>query len=89
MNNLKKIDGVERVHHLHVWSLDGSSAYMTAHIVADGDFYDIKLRIKTELKEHGIAHSVLEFEKEGDECDERKCTVTSACICTHRHHHHH
>lgn len=83
------IDGVLDVHHVHVWSMDGQSNYATMHVVAKGDFHDLKKKIREELREHGIGHATLEFESEGEHCHDEHCHVESHSHEGHHHHHHH
>ena len=45
------------------------------HVIACGDFSAIKAELKKELKEHGIFHSVLEFETPEEQCCERECKI--------------
>ncbi|MBQ2891200.1 MAG: cation transporter, partial [Clostridia bacterium] len=68
--HLKEIDGVEDVHHIHIWSMDGYHNYATMHIVADGEAHEIKHKVRGELKHHNIGHVTLEIEKPGEHCHE-------------------
>jgi len=71
------VEGVREVHHMHVWSIDGSSNMATLHAcLKDGaDPYAVVSRIKSRLaSKHGIAHATVEPEfgacadqKEGDD----------------------
>lgn len=82
-----EIDGVEEVHHIHIWSMDGQNNYATMHIVTDEDAHLIKNKIREELTEHGIKHATLEIEKVGEHCHHKECTIEEvSCSC---HHHHH
>ena len=85
--HLTKIKCVLDVHHIHIWSMDGQHNYATLHIVTDTSNYDIKEKIREELREHGIFHSTLEFEKSDENCSEKECHIEH--ISTHHHHHHH
>ena len=70
--HLLKIEGVEDIHHIHVWSIDGYNNYATMHIVTRvEDIKGIKQMIRDELCEHNICHAVLETESEI--CDDREC----------------
>ena len=86
-----EIDGVASVHHIHIWSMDGSSNYATMHVVCKGEAHEIKHKIREELKEHGINHVTLELEDEGEDCGEEHCHVhhDEESSCGHHHHHHH
>ncbi len=87
--HLLKIDGILDVHHIHVWTIDGQKHYATMHIVIGADPHFIKDAAKKELSEHGIIHSTLELEQEGEQCHDRKCNIKSDCDETNHHHHHH
>ncbi|MBP5709156.1 MAG: cation transporter [Bacteroidales bacterium] len=84
--HLLNIDGVDDVHHIHVRSIDGFNNIATLHAVVKKYDSDIKNKIKEELKEHNIGHSTIEFEIEGEECDEENCEIN---IDKEEHHHHH
>ena len=89
--HIEEIDGVADAHHIHIWSMDGQSHYATMHIVAKGNFHEIKDEIRRELKEHGISHVTLEMESVGEHCHEKICRVDSSALqghCQHHHHHH-
>ena len=83
-----EIDGVIDVHHVHVWSIDGHHNYATMHVVANGDFYDIKEKIRRELREHDIGHATLEVEAVGEHCHEEHCRVEYTSSSGYHHHHH-
>jgi len=82
---LLKIDNVEDIHHIHVWSIDGYNNYATMHIVVDQKNVSlVKKKIREELLEHNICHAILETEDEA--CDDLECHVS---LDTNNHHHHH
>ena len=83
-----EIDGVVDVHHIHAWSIDGHNHYATMHIVASGDFHDIKDKIREELREHGIGHVTLELESVGEHCHDEHCHLEHTNSPGHRHRHH-
>ena len=87
--HLCRIDGVEDVHHIHVWSTDGRHNYATMHVVTAADSHRIKDAVREELKEHGIGHATLELEQPGEHCHEVHCHVEPADSHGHHHHHHH
>jgi len=72
--HLLKIDEVEDIHHIHVWSIDGCHNYATMHIVSKAkDIEKVKREIREELKEHNISHVILETEPEI--CDNQECNI--------------
>ena len=84
--HLLKIKGVDDVHHVHVWSIDGYNNYATMHIVSKSKHIDkIKKQIREELLEHNISHAILETEEEM--CDSINCDVN--LNHNEQHHHHH
>lgn len=83
--HLLAIDGVDDIHHIHVWSIDGFNNYATMHIVTkEKDIASIKKHIREELEEHKICHSILETEEEV--CDDKECHID---FNEASHHHHH
>ena len=87
--HLSEIPGVLEAHHVHMWSVDGSTIVFTCHIVAEGEFAAVKRLVKQELSEHGITHSTIELEAPGEECGERVCVGCAPAEGGHHHHHHH
>ena len=84
-NHLLEINGVEDIHHIYVWSIDGFNNYATMHIVSkEKDVSNIKKQIRKELLEHNICHAILETEEEA--CDDLECHIELKKIF---HHHHH
>lgn len=90
--HLTAIDGVLDVHHIHVRSIDGQNHCATMHVIAEGDFSQVKKKIRQELKAHGIGHVTLELEVEGEPCGDDCCRIfcgESVGHARHHHHHHH
>ena len=86
-NHLLKINGVDDIHHIHVWSIDGYNNYATMHIVSKSkNINNIKKEIREELEEHNICHAILETEDEI--CDDKECHVHLKNNEHHHHHHH-
>lgn len=88
LNHLNHVEGVQEVHHLHLWSLDGQRHYATMHIVTEADSQAVKAAVREELAEHGIVHATLELERPGEACDAIRCHLEPA-VGHHHHHHHH
>ncbi len=85
-NELTEIEGVMDVHHIHISSLDGIQSIATMHIVAEGDFKEIKHKVKHKMEHLGITHTTVELETQDECCEEIHCSPKSE---HHRHHHHH
>ena len=84
--HLLKINGVDDIHHIHVWSIDGFNNYATMHIVSKSKTISkVKKEIREELEEFNICHSILETEEEV--CDDRECHVELKEVSGHHHHH--
>ncbi len=84
--DLKNIDGVIDVHHLHVWSLDGEVNCATLHLVTNTISAEIKNHVKHHLNEHGISHVTIEMETELEDCCDKLCEIKSnAHHCCHHH----
>ena len=83
--HLLEIDGVDDIHHIHVWSIDGFNNYATMHIVTKSqNIKTLKKMIREELEEHNICHAILETEDEV--CDDKECHIE---FKNKEHHHHH
>ena len=84
--HLLHVDGVDDIHHIHVWSIDGFNNYATMHIVSKSKNIDkIKKEIREELEEHNICHAILETESEV--CVDKECHVHLKNVEHHHHHH--
>jgi len=64
---MEALDGVENVHHVHIWQLNEHQNALETHVVSKAeklsDIEEIKSRLKTMLsKRFYIGHSTLEFE---------------------------
>ncbi|AYK13944.1 MAG: cation diffusion facilitator family transporter [Methanosarcina flavescens] len=77
-DSILSIEGVKRVHDVHIWSLEGETDILTAHVVVENKYLQepdtIKQSIKSKLKELHIEHSTLELEGEGV-CSETVCVL--------------
>ena len=74
LQEMRKVDGVEDVHHAHLWEMQEHEPAIEAHIViTEGRWSDadsIKSRLKAVLEKAGIGHSTLELE-----CARHACTT--------------
>jgi len=73
--SMSLIEGVEDVHHIHVWNLDEQRVALEAHVVTGAeslkDNATIKEAIKKSLQEkYDIDHSTLEFEHTDEDCND-------------------
>ncbi len=82
------VEGVEDVHHIHLWSMDGQNIYATMHVVTDNDAHLIKEAIREELKELGVGHVTLELETQEEYCHLEECRIAENTVIGHHHHHH-
>ncbi|AZA11288.1 cation diffusion facilitator family transporter [Corynebacterium gerontici] len=59
-----EIRGVEAIHDLHVWSLDGNEALATCHVVVEKHMGDCGIldSVQAALKEQGVGHSTIQIE---------------------------
>lgn len=76
--DLQRFDGVENVHDLHVWSVDGNYNVLTVHVVLNNSLSmeklaELKAKIRNSLQEKGIQHATIEFETTDEGCSFEKC----------------
>ncbi|MBV0913085.1 cation diffusion facilitator family transporter [Anianabacter salinae] len=69
------VDGVEGVHHIHLWQIDEHRLSVEAHVVVsearEAEFPQIARRLRRVLaREHGIRHATLECETPASGCPE-------------------
>ncbi|UVK50793.1 cation diffusion facilitator family transporter [Mesorhizobium sp. AR02] len=82
--------GVREVHHMHIWSLDGTSNMATLHACLEErvDAYQVVSAVKKRLaSEHGISHATVEseFGQCADDGDDHEHEHDA--IAHHGHHH--
>ena len=72
LHEVSEIQGVEEIHHLHVWAISTTENAATAHVVVANmaEMQSIKTEIKHTMAGFGIGHATLEFEETGYECGE-------------------
>lgn len=68
VHDIQKVEGVQDVHHVHLWTLCSNINVIDAHIYTQvkliTEIEKIKKEIKTRLKKYNIKHATLEFECE-------------------------
>lgn len=84
--HLRAIAGVIDVHHVHIWSIDGSTNYATMHVVTKDDPALIKEAVRNELTGLGIGHVTLELESPQELCSAKHCHVERHHASCHHHH---
>ncbi len=72
-SKLLTIPGIEEIHDLHIWTMDGQDNILTAHLVipAKSDMAlanEIKARVHILMAEENITHCTLEIERQGEIC---------------------
>lgn len=78
-HQLLEFKGIEDIHDLHVWSVDGNYNILTVHVVLNtmlekDKITELKGNIRNSLKQKGIQHATIEFETSNERCDfEEKC----------------
>lgn len=74
------VEGVKMAHDIHIWSLEGETDILTAHVVVEDRYLQapdkVRQSIKSKLEEHNIEHSTLELEGEGL-CSATECIFES------------
>jgi cobalt-zinc-cadmium efflux system protein len=64
-----EVEGVEDVHHVHLWQIDEHRSSVEAHVVVTGEARVVLAQVKGLLKERfSITHSTLEVEAPGQGC---------------------
>lgn len=63
-------EGVDSVHHLHIWAISTTETALTAHLVIEpqAEQENVVRRVKQKLSEKGIGHATLETERKGRPC---------------------
>ena len=69
-SSLKAVEGIEDIHHLHVWALSTRENSLTAHIVVakGAERSHVKAEVRECLEHFNIKHSTLETEEIEEEC---------------------
>lgn len=91
---MEKVEGVQAVHDLHVWTITSGIHALSAHIVVDGDLTVRQAEQIIQVLEHdlghvGIQHTTLQFETAAHLHDRTLlCTLEAPAADLHAHHHH-
>lgn len=70
---IRAMDKVKDLHHIHLWSLDGEQHVLTMHVVLCLDakkeeIRAVKSKIRSIAEQYGLAHTTVEFEYLEDDC---------------------
>lgn len=70
VGRMSTVEGVQAVHHIHVWAISTTENALTAHVVLRdmGAQATVKIALKELLEKAGIHHATLEFEFENESC---------------------
>ncbi len=77
------IDGVNSIHHVHIWAISTTENALTAHIVLKetNRMEEVKHLIRERLKDFNIDHATLEFEIPGEHCEATcDCNFGKDCL---------
>ncbi|MBD3635901.1 MAG: cation transporter [Crocinitomicaceae bacterium] len=71
---IQYVNGVQSLHHVHIWSLDGEHHVFTAHVSIEGtlkitDLLRIKSEIKKIIKNYPFEHYTIELEFDEENCE--------------------
>lgn len=75
---IMKIDGVESMHHMHIWAMSTTENALTTHVVLNEKLnFDEKMKlvqyIKHELLHNDIHHATIELESADIPCEDADC----------------
>ena len=87
IEEVKRVEGVKDVHHLHVWTIDGEINCATLHLVVNQLDSSVKSKVKEELNKQNVSHTTIEMETIDENCKERTCNVKQCNNFNHHHHH--
>lgn len=92
MQELRQVDKVKDVHHVHLWSMDGRVNCGSIHaLVEEGttaeEFENAKRDLRHILDNHSIAHATIEMEYV--HCGHTECDAAQNDTHEHCHHGHH
>lgn len=74
VEDLRAIEGIEDVHHVHVFAIDEGHNALEAHLVIGGSSFGEIARVKRHARKllrdrHHVRHSTIEIETNEDRCD--------------------
>ena len=90
--DMRAVDGVQDVHHVHLWMIDEGRNAVDAHVVVTEGDWDradaVKDAVRLALKGHDISHATLEIECSRHACHDRQLFGEKAAVhAAHNHSH--
>ncbi len=78
-DSLYMIEGVQDIHHLHIWSLDEERIMASLHVrLCEGsditDYARVKKEVEEQSKERGIGHLTVQIDING-QCEHENCGI--------------
>ena len=75
LSEMKEAEGVEDIHHVHIWAISTTQTALTAHIVVAPGFEpeNVVAEVKHHLGHAGIQHATIETERHGFSCGDHDC----------------
>ena len=73
ISDLKSLDDIKSVHHVHVWSLDGANHVLTAHLELKQAIDNLEQKIVKQdiskiLQRYNLSHTTIELELPDEDC---------------------
>lgn len=89
---IEKMEPVVKVHHMHLWSLEGSFPLLTMHVVLKDEMNTeeiakIQNEIIHKLQHFGVDHSTIQMEFKSYPCLDNDCLPDKPLHSGHHHHH--
>ena len=77
-NVIKKVKGVESIHHMHIWAMSTTENALTTHLVLNdklsfNEKMEVVHTIKHELLHSKIHHATIELESAEVPCKDEEC----------------
>jgi cobalt-zinc-cadmium efflux system protein len=85
LDDLRKIEGVKEIHHLHLWTITSGIYAMSAHVLIEDLLVSRSAQILQEIEsllqgKYDMEHTTIQFESESCGDDLLKDTVSQECI---------
>ncbi|MFO7574252.1 MAG: cation diffusion facilitator family transporter [Bacteroidales bacterium] len=78
VDTIRSVEGVEEVHHVHIWAISTTLNSLTAHLVVSAglsakEIATIREIVRERLGKQGIGHVTIETETAEDNCEMTEC----------------